>query len=307
MTKFPSKELILFLIPVLLGIIGCSPKEPPLTHNDQDIVSIYETKGDTIKDLGNGWFEVTGTAVIQNITPEEAEEKAIRNACRDAIQYYCGVEISERSLDIQAARHGKVILDHFSSLISQTTQGIILEKHLLQNEIRTDGKNFVKLVVLKVQVGKQESKKDPYFHLTAHLNKDSDPFKDGEKLELTAQSSKDCYITVLNICSDDAVYVLFPNQYRDNNFLKAGDIFTLPSKEDKMMGLSFPVTLANGKKNDIEMIKVLATKEDISLIESHAYSPYGTYKMALNKLVNWLIQIPRSEIEEVDLQYFVER
>lgn len=305
MTKFPSKALILLLLPVLSGIIGCFPKTSTVSHKQQDIISIYETKGDTLKDLGNGWFEVVGTAVIQNITPEEAEEKAILNACQDAIQYYSGVEISQRTLDLQAAGHGKVILDHFSSLTSQTTHGIILEKHVLHNEIRTDGKNLVKLAVLRVKVGKQEGQKDPYFHLTSHLNRDN--FKEGEELELTARASKDCYITVLNICSGDTVYVLFPNRYRSDNFLKAGDIFTLPSKEDEMMGLSCPVTLAQGKESDVEMIKVLATKEEISLVESHTFSPYGTYKMALKKLLNWLIKIPRSEVEEVDLQYFVTR
>jgi hypothetical protein len=305
MTTVPSKSLILLLLPLSFGIFGCSPKSPQVTHKKHDILSIYETKGDTIKDLGGGWFEVTGTVVIQNITPGEAEEKAIRNACRDAIQYYSGVEISERTLDLQAARHGKVILDHFSALTSQTSCGIILEKHVLRNEIKTDGKNLVKLVVLRVKVGKQEGQKDPYFHLTARLNRDK--FKEGEELVLTAQSSKDCYITVLNICSDDTVYVLFPNQYRSNNFLMAGDKFKLPSVEDKMLGLSFPVTLAKRKDSDVEMIMVLATKDKISLVESDTFSHYGAYEMALKKLLNWLIKIPRSEIEEADIQYFVTR
>jgi hypothetical protein len=305
MFQLASKALVFLLPPLLTIIIGCSAKQPIVAQNKPDIISIYESEVDTIKDLGDGWFEVKGTAVIQNISPEDAEKKAILNACRDAIQYYSGVEISERTLDLQAAGHGKVIIDHFSSLTSQTIGGIILEKNILHKEIKTDGNNLVNLVVLRVKVGKQEGQKDPYFHLNAHLN--SDTFKEGEELELTARASKDCYITVLNICSDDSVNVLFPNQYRSDNFLKAGDIFKLPSRVDKMMGLSFPVTLANGKECDVEMIKVLATKEEISLVESHTFSPYGTYKMALKKLLNWLIKIPRSEVEEADLQYFMTR
>lgn len=288
---------------ILLCSLSYSSDKQAVTHKQPDIVSVYQSEKDKIKDLGNGWFEVVGKAIIQNITPEEAEEQAIYNACKDAIQYYSGVEISQRTLDIQAASQEKIILDHFSSLSKQTSSGIILKKSIIHNKIVTDGKNLVKVVVLKVKVGKQKGEKDPYFNVTAQLNRDT--FKEGEDLKLTVQSSKDCYISVLNICSDDSVYVLFPNQYRRNNFLKAGELFRLPNEDDRAMGLSFPVRLYEGKDEDIEMIKILATKEDISLTASHHLSAYGTYELALKKLLNWLIKIPHSEIEEIDLQYFI--
>ncbi len=300
------KNKIPFLFLILLAcIISCSSAKPVVTNKQPDIVSIYESEGDEIKDLGNGWFEVVGKAIIQNITPEEAEDQAVFNACRDAIQYYSGVEISERILDLQAASQNKIILEHFSSLSKQTTSGIILEKHIMHKEIKTDGENLVKLVVLKVKVGKQKGKKDPYFNVAAHLNRDI--FKEGEELELTVQSSKDCYITVLNICSDDSVYILFPNQYRSNNFIKAGEFFKLPNEHDRAMGLSFPTRLRKGKDRDVEMIKILATKEDISLTGTHTLSSYGTYQFALKKLLNWLIKIPCNEIEEIDMQYFIRK
>lgn len=159
--------------------------------------------------------------------------------------------------------------------------------------------------MLRVKVGCQKGQKDPFFDVTATLNKDI--FKVGEKLELTVQSSKDCYITVLNICSNDTVYVLFPNQYRSNNFLKAKELFRLPNEEDKMKGLSFRSKLLQEKEEDVEMIKVLATKENISLTASDTLSAYGTYELALKKLLNWLIKIPRDQIEELDLQYEISK
>ena len=298
------KNGITLLIMTLLSFtMSCSLNKPAVTDKQPDILSIYETVRDEIKDLGDGWFEVVGKAIIQNITPEEAEEQAIFNACRDAIQYYSGVEISARTLDLQAESQNKIMLDHFSSLTKQTTNGIILEKDIISKEIKTDGKNLVKVVVLRVKVGKQKGEKDPYFNVTANLNKDI--FKEGEQLGLTVQSSRDCYITVLNISSNDTVYVLFPNQYRSNNFIKADEVFRLPNEDDKIMGLSFPSKLLEGKDKDVEMIKVLATKEDISLTTSHTLSVYGTYELALKKLRNWLIEIPRCEIEEIDIQYFI--
>ncbi|MCD6265700.1 MAG: DUF4384 domain-containing protein [Deltaproteobacteria bacterium] len=270
-----------------------------------EVISIHKTDKEVIKYLGNGWFEVLGRAIIQNISPEEAERKAIVNACRDAIEYYSGVEISQRTLDLQAETQRKVLLNNFSSLITQTTNGIILEKDIIHKEIKTDGHNLVAVVLLRVKVGKQKGKKDPYFNVSARLNRDT--FKEGEQIELTVQSTKDCYITVLNICSNDKVYVLFPNKYRQTNFIKTGELFRLPNEADKRMGLSFPVRLIEGKDEDVEMIKVLATKANMSFALSPVHSSYGTYEMALKKLLNRLIKIPRGEIEEVDIQYFIKK
>jgi len=297
-----SKSLFLF-ITLLFFFISYPSDRTLATQKKPDIISTYESEGDRIKVLGNGWFEVTGKAIIQNITPEQAEEQAIFNACRDAVRHHCGIEAIQRTLDLQAVSKNKVVLDHFSSLSKQATRGIILEKNVICKEIKTDGTNLIQTVVLRVKVAKQKGEKDPYFEVWADLNRRS--FKEGDELELKVESSKDCYITVLNICSNDTVYVLFPNQYRNNNFLKAKELFRLPHEEDKMKGLSFRPKLLQGKEEDVEMIKVLATKENISLIASHTLSAYGIYELDLKKLLNWLIKIPLDQIEEVDLQYFI--
>ena len=301
-----NKPIITFLCTLLLSsIISCSSNKPVVIYRQPDIATIYQFERDEIKDLGNGWFEVVGKAIIQNITPEKAEELAIFNACRDAIQYYSGVEIVVKVIDVQAIDKKEVILDHFFSLIKQTTTGIILEKQIIHNKTVIDGVNLVKVVVLKVKVGKQKGVRDPYFNVTAQLNDDT--FKEDEKLEITVQSSKNCYITVLNICSNDDVYVIFPNQYRGDNFLKVGEVFKLPNEDGKRMGLSFPLKLLDGKDKDVEMIKILATKKNISFATSRSLSSYGTYRLALKKLLNWLIKIPRNEIEEIDMQYLIKK
>jgi hypothetical protein len=87
--------------------------------------------------------------------------------------------------------------------------------------------------------------------------------------------------------------------------VNAGQLFRLPNEDDARLGLSFPARLLEGRDKDAEMIKVLATKENISLTGSHSLSTYGTYELALKRLLNWLTQIPRDEIEEVDMQYFI--
>ena len=87
--------------------------------------------------------------------------------------------------------------------------------------------------------------------------------------------------------------------------MKSGETFQLPNSKDKEMGLYFPVNLLPNKNKDVEMIKVIATKQKIDFSSLCSFSAYGTYQSTLKDLQNWLLHIPRNEIEEVDLQYFI--
>jgi len=257
-----------------------------------------------IDNLGDGWYEITTGIPVVNISPEEAKERAVQRALQLAIEQFSGIEVSGRTTSIEAESNDNVSIAHFSKLTQQVSNGIVLEKEILEekNFVFDDG-IIIKSVTSKIKVGNQKGKKDPSFQITATLNREY--YKNGEELEIELKSSKDCYITILNICSNDSVYVLFPNNYRENNFLKSGEIFKLPNSDDKKIGLYFPVNLLPNKDKDFEMIKVIATKEKTDFSSVYLLSAYGTYQTALIDLQNWLLKIPRNEIEEVDLQYFV--
>jgi len=291
---------------MIFVIFGCSLNKQNIPNQQIQSFSVSNNISKSkLIDLGDGWFEVTESVVIANITPEKAKELAIENASKRAIEYFSGVEISGRIIDIQAENQNETLMDSFSSITKQTAQGIILEKAIINEEIVSNGNKIEKIVTLKVQVGKQTGEKDPTFQITANLNRDY--FKDGEEMELTVKSSKDCYLSILNICSNDSVYVIFPNDYRKDNFVKSGVLFHLPNSKDKEIGLYFPVNLLPSKNEDFELIKVIATKQKIDFASVYSFSAYGTYQSALNDLQKWLLKIPRNEIEEVDLQYFIKK
>ncbi len=298
------KKLLLLLF-LFISLFACSHNKTVIPEQTQKIETIYMTEKEEIIDLENGWYKVIGTAIIQNISPEEARELAIQKACKNAIEYYSGVEISGRTLSLQAESNEKILLDNFLQLINQTSQGIILEKEVLSEEIKTDGNILKKVVVLKVKVGQQKGEKDPYFNLTANINREY--FKENENLELIVIPTKDCYLTVFNICSNDSVYIIFPNQYRNDNFVKSGEEFKLPNESDKKIGLSFPIFLLPDKEEDTEIIKVIATKKPILFQSFQSISAYGTYQSAITELLKQLIKIPRDEIEEFDLEYFISK
>ncbi|MDD3051608.1 MAG: DUF4384 domain-containing protein [Candidatus Cloacimonetes bacterium] len=302
MKTLKIENLVILSILILL-IISCTKFK--LIENREQLKVISNNNHNEFLDLGNGWFQITESIAIVDITPEKAKENAIQKACKRAIEYFSGVEISRRIVEIQAENQSKILLDNFSSITNQTTQGIILEKEIISEEIVSDGSKIEKVVTIKVRVGKQKGEKDYAFQIESNLNREY--FKDGEELELSVKSSKDCYLTILNVCSNDSVYVIFPNEYRRDNFIKSGELFQLPNSDDKEIGLFFPVNLLPNKKEDVEMIKVIATKQKIDFASLYSFSAYGTYQSTLIDLQYWLLRIPRNEIEEVDLQYFIGR
>ena len=274
-----------------------------LVLNNDNIKIISSNEQNEFLELGDGWFQVTESVMIVNITPEKAKDFAIQKACKRAIEFYSGIEISGRILNFQAENQNQILIDNFSSITQQTAQGIIIEKEILKDEIISKENQLLKVVTIKLKVEKQKGEKDPSFQITSNLNREY--FKDGEEMELSVESSKDCYLTILNICSNDSVYVIYPNKFRNDNFIKSGELFQLPNSNDKKMGLYFPVNLLPYKNDDFEMIKVIATKQKIDFSSAYSFSAYGTYQSTLVDLQKWLLQIPRNEIEEIDLQYFI--
>lgn len=250
-----------------------------------------------IINLSNDWYKVTVSVPIANITPEQAREEAIRKACQMAIEQFAGIEVTGRTSLIQTESNNEITMDHFSKLTNQISNGIILEKEILEEENITENNLLYKRVTVKLKVGKQQGESDPYFSLDANLNKTY--FQEGEELFLSVTPTKDCYLTILNIMSDENVVTIFPNQYRENNFVKAGDTFELPNKTDIKQGIMFKVNLLPDKSEDAEIIKIIVTKEPVSI---KINSDFNTAFVALQ---NWLVTIPRDQIEEIDLQYFI--
>lgn len=296
-------KLFIVLISGLL-LVSCT-QNSVVSESIRANAATYKTYETGTKNLGDDWIESTAQVEITNITPEEAKEEAIKKACGNALEYYTGVYLKERKIYIIGEDTENVTRDDYIHITDQTTQGIILEKKVVGEQIITIDNAIFSKVTVRVKIGQQKGERDPYFSLDATLNKEH--FQEYETLEICCVPSKDCYITILNICSNDTVYVLFPNQYREDNFVKAGDTFEMPNEQDRNIGLSLPVELLPGKITDSEIIKIIATKEKLNLVEFKNDMIYGTFSASLNKLMQRLITIPQDQIVEYDLVYFVHK
>lgn len=251
----------------------------------------------TVKKLSNDIYEITEIVKVINITPEKAKEIAIQKACYEAIEQYCGIEISGRVSSIQAGNRENIHIDHFSKMINQSTQGIILSKEIIEDKTIIENHIIKKIVTLRIKVGKQIGSKDNSFNINAELN--NQYFKEGDLLELWVSSSIDCYITILNITSNGKVITIFPNEYHTENYLITNEKLFFPNDEDKLIGLELKVNLLSDHDEDTEIIKIIATKNPISI------NINSDYQKAIDSLYNFLVKIPRNEIEELDLEYYI--
>ena len=156
---------------------------------------------ENIENLGNGWYRATAWVEYhEDITKAQAKEKAISRALKKIIEFYSGVEVSSTSLSILAETNFEIDLDHFSQLTSTMSSGMIIDKEILEGKLI--GSDFY-TVTLKAKVGKLEGENDPLFKLEADLNRKS--YQNGDEMIINISSSKDCYVYVFNILSDETV------------------------------------------------------------------------------------------------------
>lgn len=298
MNKAITKIISLTLIFITLNCLVFSEVKKEQNSMEKDYVL-------GIKPLDDNWFISTAQISMENLTLKEAKRQAVNKACLNVLEYHSGIEVKGRTLSILGESNENITWDDLLKVTDLSTQGVILEKEIIKTVIREiGGAHFLKANV-KVKVGKQKGNEDPYFTLDASLN--DNRFQENEELEISCISSKDCYITIFNICSNDSVYVIFPNEYRKNNFLKAEKKFKFPGKRDKEIGLSLQVKLLPGNETDVELIKIIAAKEPLKFINLQHKMVYGSYSTSLSKLLKRLIEVPKDQIVECDLQYFIHK
>ena len=263
--------------------------------------------------LADGWIEAWGEARVEGITPEEAKTKALQAARGEAIAFAVGRVI--RNLDYRALEEaGESFRDVFLSFSRQTSSGQIVDyrpPEWSECKIPIPGRSLpitVYQVRMKVKVAPQEGRPDPGFAVEVTPNKER--FTDGEGMQLEITATRPCHVTVLNITAADTVVVILPHEHRPASFLEPGDTLRVPDEHEKAMGISYQVTVPEGRSRATEQILVIATKTERSLgagwRRTGLYNQVPTRKAALVHLQRWLVQIPREEWTEAEVVYLVQ-
>ncbi len=258
----------------------------------------YGLQLDSICKVKESEYLVTIYQSMENISPQQALKSAKDKAYHKALEFE-GINVNASTVFMES-QGNKKFKDVFAKYLSTSSKGIIINSTIIEEKKYIEN-NQVKLkLVLKVLTGKQKEDKDPYFNIQASTNKST--LREGESLSLSITSSQDCYITVLNVQSNNKINTLFPNQFQDNNRLQKNQQLTLPTKKELNFGLDYIVSLLPDKDEDMELLKVIATKKPLTLVID-----FEKDQNAFEKLQKSLVNIPRNEMETINLSLYLHK
>ena len=92
--------------------------------------------------------------------------------------------------------------------------------------------------------------------LKVELWTDKPSYKLGDTIRFSFKTSKDAYVTLINVSASGAMSIIFPNQFSKGNFVKAGQIVSVPREED---GFGFILAGQPGT----EIVRVVASEQPI--------------------------------------------
>lgn len=246
-----------------------------------------------------------GEVYLANITPEEAQQLALKRARYEAVEQVCGVRVQAETLVKDFVMQ--------ADFIHQVAYGRIIGEKVLKWELDVDQPSPLKppgltlRVTLQCEVQPEKGEADPFYKVKVWLNKSV--FENGEEMVVNLNATKGGYITVLNFTADGAVTLLYPNLLRRDNKIEAGRDYQIPAKEDQSELMKFQVGTLPGHKQDTEAIKVICTRGPVNLLsEVKAHGNFGVMestKFAVTEIARLLAAIPPRERAEGTAVYQV--
>ena len=220
---------------------------------------------------------------------------ALRSARARAVERATGIELEAITVVRDMALAGE--------FVRALTRGYVLEEKI----IRWEDENFQEApeqppltlyrVHLEVCVAPQNGKRDPYFTVSAKLNKTT--FVAKEQASLEVQCSRACHLTILNLMADDRFRLLLPNAYQKTAPLQPSEAYLFPSADS---GLSLVMETLPGHNRDTEAFLVVATKQRFDAL---AQLGQRDEDIPMERVFATLLDLPADERAETLVAYEV--
>ena len=107
--------------------------------------------------------------------------------------------------------------------------------------------------------------------VVAWLDRPDYTYASGENVQLFVRTSKDAYVTILNVDPAGQTTILFPNQYQSDNLVRANRVVEVPDSAS----LSRIVV---GGTTGTELIKVIASTQPVAPFEAQQLGAAGPYQ-----------------------------
>ena len=245
----------------------------------------------------------TGVAAIANLTPEEAQNLALKRARQNAIEEVCGVSVQAETLI-----HNNMLAADF---IHSVSYGRIIDEEILSwnadvtRESKRHPPSVAYRIKIRARVKPEKGNPDPYYQVSVGLNKKV--YRSGDEMIIRVKATKPSYISVLNFAANGGVTLLYPNRLRRNNHIKALKSCQIPSEADRNDVLKLQVSTLPGHRKDTEFIKVIATRQPIHLLDGlltqGQYGVMDTVNLAAVEIARLVSAIPLKDRAEQTVFY----
>lgn len=205
---------------------------------------------------------VRGAAVIVNVTPEEAKNKAIEAAKVEALRM-AGVTEWIQSFDFLEKKEAAGKYDEFfHSLTSVETLGSVTGWELKGESKKIDDfNNLIYEVSIDATVQLYKSKKDPEFQLL--VDGLSQVYKNESKLAFDVLAKQPGYLKIFLIDERQNVAMLFPNEYESSFQMEANSTYSFPQSSH------FEYEMFTELEEETNYLFFLFTRKDIVCKAEH--------------------------------------
>jgi hypothetical protein len=271
-----------FVTIVGLHVAACSGSNPSLAQPDirnqadamssrigsltQDRPATGATEGFDVTVLehdpiGCTWVESKATVSFGgHDTKHQAHAQAVSEARAKALHRVLGVSVQQRFIDFQQESSLKGEVSLTERLLRVTQPGRILKEHTLwsgpQDVSGCVGCRYG--VDIRACILPEAENSDKEFRVDLSLKRTT--FVDGDEASIEVISTRDAYLYLYSVDMDWNAVLIFPNDYVQDNHVKAAQTLVYPSEEIKRRGIRVVARLPAGATVSAEMIRVIASK-----------------------------------------------
>lgn len=215
---------------------------------------------------GSDFVEAVGEVEFgQGITKEQADQLAYEDAIRNAIRKTCPMGVSSP----MALLNNSLIVD----LIQYARRGIPVDTEILAREtvadsVMRDGEKLTvdsRRVRIRTRFIALQGDDDLDYQVTISGVEPS--YFEGQDMHVNITATRDCYVYLFTVAADQSVTIFFPNRYRKDNWLKAGQTLEFPNDNDHHKGIQFVMEMPPGQRSHTrEWITAVAVKRPVDFL-----------------------------------------
>jgi hypothetical protein len=250
---------------------------------------------------------VTGSAVGENLSPEEGRQKAKAQAYAQALQKL-GINFSvdyllRQSEADQSPEKLRRANDAFLLLLRARGQGFVTGTRNATWEVRSSSKGTEYRVTLDAKITRPRGAADHGFYVKLSTN--TPMVRPGENIHCQLSPSRQSFLYVFHV-TRDGVLQLYPDSPGGDIAMADGGTLEIPSSA----GLPWEAALPEGWETSEELLLAIASKvrfdpEGRGVVDREGYR--SAREAALIELLEWLAGLPAGEAAEASLRIDVVR